>query len=70
VHTEDRGEDADGHFLAVVLCGFSMPHGFRIPPLVQHDRAAGLPAAALERLVTKVEVPDVTEAHRIEYVLA
>lgn len=34
------------------------------------ERAAGLPEGALERLIAKVEVPDVTEAHRVDYVLA
>ena len=33
------------------------------------DRAAGLPEGALERLVAKVEVPDVTEAHQVDYVI-
>jgi predicted kinase len=33
------------------------------------DRAAGLPEIALERLVAKVEVPEITEAHRVDYVV-
>jgi predicted kinase len=34
------------------------------------DRTAGLPENALERLIAKVEVPDATEAHRVDYVVA
>ncbi|MGI8854166.1 MAG: AAA family ATPase [Thermomicrobiales bacterium] len=34
-----------------------------------HARASGLPDNALERLIGKLEVPDCTEAHRVDYLV-